>query len=223
MMMGGWNIFPLYFERQESDPMREMFYIVLGYLSGSILFSKVAAQLLGLEDVAANSCDHNPGTFNAFQNGGFLCGLLTLCGDLLKGFLPVWLYLAGEGSEISHTAFAFVLAAPVIGHIFPVYFGFQGGKGIAASFGCLLGLLPETWPVAILACCFLFFTLVVRVSSNYYKTLLTYLCAGILVLILGKNTAITLGFSLIMAAVIFRLLASKEEKQPCKVEFLWMH
>lgn len=203
--------------------MRELFYIALGYLSGSILFSKVSAQLLGKDDVAENSCDQNPGAFNAFQNGGVFCGLLTLCGDLLKGFLPVWLYLSGEGSGISSTAFAFVLAAPVIGHILPVFYGFKGGKGIAASFGCLLGLLPDFVPVAILACCFLFYTLVVRVSSNYYKTLLTYLCAGILVLVFGKNTAVTLGFSLIATTVIFRLLASQEEKQPCKVEFLWMH
>lgn len=200
--------------------MRELFYIIFGYLAGSVLFARVSEKLLG-RDVTGSSGDGNPGTFNAFQNGGFLCGVLTLVGDLLKGFLPVWLYLAG--AEETGTAFALVLAAPVIGHVLPVFYGFRGGKGIATSFGCLLGLLPEYGPVLILAGCFLFFSLVVRISSNYYKTLLTYLCAGMLVLALGQNTAVTLGFSLIMAAVIFRLLASPEEKKDCKVNFLWIH
>lgn len=200
--------------------MRELFYIAAGYLSGSVLSARVAETLLG-RDVTGKSSDGNPGTFNAFRNGGFWCGVLTLAGDLLKGFLPVWLYLAG--GESTSRAFALVLAAPVIGHVLPVFYGFRGGKGIAASFGCLLGLLPEYAPVAILAGCFLFFSLVVRISSNYYKTLLTYLCAGMLVLALGQNTAVTLGFSLIMTAVIFRLLTSPEEKPDCKVNFLWTH
>lgn len=203
--------------------MRELFYIILGYLSGSILFARLAGSLLGRGDVGETSPDHNPGTFNAFRNGGFLCGMLTLTGDLCKGFLPVWLYLAGESCDLHSTAFAFVLAAPVIGHIFPVFYGFRGGKGIAASFGCLLGLLPEYGPLAILGGCFLFFTLILRVTSHYYRTLLTYLCAGTLMLVLGQNTSVTLGFSLIMTAVIFRLLASKEEKQACEVKLLWMH
>lgn len=201
--------------------MRDLFYIILGYLSGSILFANLSARLLGRDDITENTSDRNPGTANAFRNGGLLCGCLTLAGDMLKGFLPVWLYLTAGNPD--GTVFAFVLAAPVIGHILPVFHGFRGGKGIAASFGCLLGLLPDYGPVAILACCFLFFSVILRITPNYYRTLLTYLCAGILLMIFSDNSAVSLGFALIMLAVINRLLVSQEEKERCKVEFLWKH
>ena len=71
---------------------------------------------------------------------------------------------------------AFVIAAPVIGHIFPIFFRFRGGKGIAVTFGCLLGLLPSWQPLAWLAAFFIFFSVVVRITPHYYRTLITYLC-----------------------------------------------
>lgn len=201
--------------------MHTLFYVIFGYLSGSILFARISARLLGRGDVTENTRDQNPGASNAFRNGGFWCGALTLLGDLLKGFLPVWLYL--RTGDASDAGFAFVLAAPVVGHILPVFYGFQGGKGISTSFGCLLGLLPNWGPAAVLAGCFLFFTLVLRVTPNYYKTMLTYLCAGALLLAFGHIAAVSLGFALIMLAVVGRLVTSREEKESCKVEFLWMH
>lgn len=200
---------------------RALHYILLGYLWGSILSAKVAGRLLGQGDPAENSSDGNPGTFNAFQQGGFACGVLTLLGDLLKGLVPVALYLAGE-DPAPGAAFALVLAAPVAGHIFPIFYRFHGGKGIATTFGCLLALLPNAQPAAILACCFLFFTLVLRVTPNYYRTWLAYLCAGGLMLFLVKQPAVRLGFGLITLLVLLRLAASKEEKQDCKVGLLWM-
>lgn len=68
-------------------------YILLGYCSGSVLFARVSMALFHKDDMINASRDKNPGTFNAFLYGGFLCGLLTLAGDLLKGFLPVSLFL----------------------------------------------------------------------------------------------------------------------------------
>lgn len=202
--------------------MREIIYIIFGYLAGSLLFTRLSSRVLGLGDIAENSIDKNPGSANAFRNGGFLCGALSLCGDILKGFFPVWLYLR-SGGQAGGAAFVLILAAPVIGHIFPVFYSFHGGKGIATSFGCLLGLLPEYFPAAVLACCFLFFSCIVRVTPNYHKTLLTYVCAGLLMLFLSENAAVTGGFLLIALSVIFRLLTSGEEKSQCKVGLLWMH
>lgn len=202
--------------------IRDIVYILLGYLSGSVLYARVWGRVLGRGDITANTADQNPGAANAFQQGGLLCGFLTLAGDLLKGFLPVWLYLAWGQEPHYGTACALVLAAPVIGHILPVFYGFHGGKGIATSFGCLLGLLPHWQPVGILAFCFLFFSAIMRITPHYYRTLLTYLCAGILMMLLQLNTAVTLGFSLIMLAIVIRLLLSSEEKEKCKVEWIWM-
>ena len=58
------------------------FYVLLGYLSGSLLWANFFGNLLAGEDVAADSPDGNPGAFNAFRYGGFWCGCLTLCFDV---------------------------------------------------------------------------------------------------------------------------------------------
>ena len=78
--------------------MREGYYIIAGYLAGSILFASVFGQLFCHKDITEESKDYNPGTANAFMYGGVLCGVLTLCCDLLKGFLPVYAYFH-EGVE----------------------------------------------------------------------------------------------------------------------------
>ena len=101
--------------------------------------------------------DGNPGTVNAFRYGGFWCGLITLCGDLLKGFIPIFLFASTHEEEIFFMPGALVLAAPVLGHAFPLFHRFRGGKGIAVSFGCLLGLMPFWRPFAILAGFFLLY------------------------------------------------------------------
>ena len=67
-------------------------YSLIGYLSGSILYADVFAKLFK-KDIYKDSRDKNPGTANAFQFGGFRCGLCTLICELLKGFLPVYCYV----------------------------------------------------------------------------------------------------------------------------------
>lgn len=65
-------------------------FIVIGYLSGSILFARVCAKLMNKPAIFQESRDGNPGTVNAFKYGGFICGIITLIGDFAKGFLPVF-------------------------------------------------------------------------------------------------------------------------------------
>ena len=117
-------------------------FTVFGYLSGSILFARVYGALFG-KDLISNSTDGNPGTSNAFIYGGMLCGTLTLLGDLIKGFLTVFLYLYMTRGN-TDIYFMPVLAAPVLGHIFPCFYRFRGGKGIAVSFGCLFRAFANT-------------------------------------------------------------------------------
>lgn len=198
---------------------RDILYILLGYLCGSVLFARVVGSRLAKKDVTQGTADGNPGTFNAFAQGGFLCGVLTLCGDLLKGFLPVFLYQQGICTE----ALALVIAAPVLGHVFPVFYHFRGGKGIATTFGCLLGLLPQLLPVGLLIFFFLFFSLIVRISPNYFRTLFTYACVEISLLLFGCPLPVFAAFTLICIAVGVRMLTSKEEKKPLEVGLLWKH
>ena len=115
-----------------------------------------------------------------------------------------------------------VLAVPVIGHIFPLFHSFRGGKGIATTFGCLLGLLPEYGPLIILICCFLLFSCIVRISPHYYWTLLTYLSAEIFMVLFANDIAVIIGFTLIALTIGVGLWKSNEQKQACKVGILWM-
>ena len=78
---------------------KALLFILIGYLSGSVLYAKVWGKLLCGTDITQGSTDGNPGTANAFVQGGFWCGVLTLFCELLKGILPVYFYMKGTGPE----------------------------------------------------------------------------------------------------------------------------
>ena len=197
---------------------RTVVFTVLGYLSGSLLFARYWGKWCRGRNVVEESPDQNPGTFNAFQYGGFVCGTLTLCGDLLKGFLPVFLYCRERPWGLG---LALVLAAPVWGHVLPLYHGFRGGKGVAVTFGCLLGLLPKRRPLLLLAFVFLFFSLVVKITPNYHRTLAAYVAAALVMVLFVPDPGVALGFGLISVVVIGKLLHSTERKESCKVGIVW--
>ena len=192
--------------------IRMIEYMILGYLSGSVLYARVFSRLLGKDHIYDRSKDRNPGTANAFTYGGFWCGLGTLLGDLLKGAVPVWLYLRGASSSPS-LALALVAAAPVFGHAFPVFYRFQGGKGIAATFGCLLGLLPVWQPLALFIGAFLLFSLVIRITPHFQRTISSYLLTLLCMLLTKQRPEIILGFLLITAIVCLRMHMSKEPRE----------
>lgn len=92
----------------------EIKFIIIGYLSGSVLFARICAKVLNKPEILQESKDGNPGTANAFQYGGFLCGVITLIGDLAKGFLPIYIFLKNGGSFTrSLIPAALVFSAPV--------------------------------------------------------------------------------------------------------------
>lgn len=199
-------------------------FIVIGYLSGSVLYARVFARLFGKENIFEHSSDQNPGTFNAFKLVGFWCGVLTLIFDVLKGFLPVFFYIAHcNGHQQAVQGLSIVLAAPVIGHVFPLFFRFRGGKGIATTFGCLFGLLPVWQPLVVLAVFFIFFSVVLRISPHFHRTIASYLGTVIGLLLLKSVAAVWVGFMIITAAVLLHMLTSPREDEKMRVRFLWMH
>ena len=132
--------------------MNSVLFILLGYLSGSVLYAKIFGMLFKKKDIVKESRDGNPGTANAFMEGGVLCGICTLICDLLKGMLPVYLYMQSLDIQKSQgIMISLVLAAPVLGHVFSIFNNWKGGKGIATTFGCLLGLFPDLSAALILA------------------------------------------------------------------------
>ena len=198
-------------------------WILFGYLSGSILFARLAAKWLNKDELYQESKDGNPGTANAFMYGGFFCGVITLLGDLLKGAIPVALFLRSQETVGMPNGLWLVMAAPVIGHAFSVFYRFCGGKGIAVSFGSLIGLLPVWEPLAVLIVLFLVFSSIIRVKDHFHRTIVTYLTAFIAMLILLGWNQITMGFSMISFVVLLRVHMSKEAREKFEVELLWKH
>lgn len=198
-----------------------IFFAIVGYLSGSVLYANVFGALFGKKELYQNSADKNPGTANAYIYGGFLCGTLTLICDIMKGFLPVLLYLRSAPVQ-EDTGLILVLAAPVLGHIFPVFSKFHGGKGIAVSFGCLLGLSPYFKPVLLFAAAFILLSVVFKVTPHYYRTIFAYLFTYAAMLAANVIPAVRAGFLIITAAVLIRLLFSKEEKARPEVKPIWI-
>jgi glycerol-3-phosphate acyltransferase PlsY len=93
---------------------------------------------MGLPDPRSEG-SRNPGATNVLRIGGKKAAVITLIGDFLKGLIPVLLAkLAGVGD----LGIALTALATFLGHLYPVFFGFEGGKGVATSFGAILGLSP---------------------------------------------------------------------------------
>lgn len=201
---------------------RPLLFSLIGYLCGSILFANVFSRIFHKDDMLERSKDHNPGTANAYLYGGFWCGTCTLCGDLLKGFIPIHLLMLSIPISEMNWKYALVLAAPVIGHAFPIFNRLQGGKGIAVTFGCLLGLSPYTLPFVLFAAFFVFFSVILQVSPHFYRTIFAYACAFFSLLLLRAESIACIGFLIITVTVCFRLHLSKEEREKMKVRLAWM-
>jgi glycerol-3-phosphate acyltransferase PlsY len=117
--------------------------IIGGYLFGSISTAILVCRLMGLPDPRTEG-SRNPGATNVARIGGKKAAALTLFGDMLKGLVPV---LIAHALHADVTILAGTALAAFLGHLYPVFFGFQGGKGVATALGVTFGL---HWPVGLL-------------------------------------------------------------------------
>jgi glycerol-3-phosphate acyltransferase PlsY len=116
--------------------------VLLAYLVGSISFAVVVSRGLGLADPRSYG-SKNPGATNVLRSGNRPAAVATLALDALKGYLPVLLALIyGPRFGIGEMSVAWVGLAAFIGHLWPVFFGFKGGKGVATAAGVLIALNP---------------------------------------------------------------------------------
>jgi glycerol-3-phosphate acyltransferase PlsY len=122
------------------------FLAILAYLLGSLSFAILLSHLAGGPDPRISGSG-NPGATNMLRVAGKRLAILTLLGDLLKGLLPVAIAMQ-LGFSVQQQAW--IGLAAVVGHLYPLYFSFKGGKGVATAAGMLLGLYP---PAALLAVC----------------------------------------------------------------------
>jgi len=116
--------------------------VIFAYLLGSLSTAIITCRLMGLPDPRSEGSE-NPGATNVLKIGGKKAAVITLVGDLLKGFIPV---LAGVILGADELTLSLIAMAAFFGHLYPVFFGFKGGKGVATAFGAILGL---SLPVAV--------------------------------------------------------------------------
>jgi len=132
-----------------------IFIALFGYLLGSIPTGLLLTRLFsGTDPRKAGS--KNIGATNVFRTSGRTLGILTLIGDVLKGLIPVWIGLRwGVVDQWGLTADQWIAIAglsPFLGHVFPIFLGFKGGKGVATAVGVYLSISP----IAVLIELFLF-------------------------------------------------------------------
>ena len=136
----GYNVIIVRFEVFMSAFFSGLLWCVLAYLVGSISFAIVLSKVFGMADPRSYG-SNNPGATNMLRSGRKEVALLTLLGDALKGFLPV--YLAARWGELSPVALGWVAFAAFLGHLYPIFFRFQGGKGVATFLCAVLGLSAQ--------------------------------------------------------------------------------
>ena len=116
--------------------------LIGAYLVGSLSFAVIFSRLLGLADPRSYG-SKNPGATNVLRSGNKAAAILTLAFDALKGYVPVLLVLLfGKPYGLGENTAAFVGLAAFIGHLWPVFFRFQGGKGVATAAGALMAINP---------------------------------------------------------------------------------
>lgn len=184
--------------------------VTIAYLFGSLSSAIIICKILNLPDPRTEGSG-NPGTTNVLRIGGKKAAALTLLGDMLKGVIPV---LLAKWYDINDLGLALVTLAAFIGHLYPIFFRFQGGKGVATFLGCLLAL---AWPVGLaVIATWLIVAIVFRYSS------LAALIAAVLAPFYTwffTNPTFTVMMGLISFLLIIRhqsnirkLLAGKESK-----------
>ena len=132
---------------------------ILAYLVGSISSAVLVARVFALNDPRSTGSG-NPGATNILRQGNKTAAVLTLLGDVLKGVVPV---LIARLFTADAMILALTAGAAFLGHLFPVFFGFRGGKGVATGLGVYIGLY---WPIgASLVACWLVVAAISRYSS----------------------------------------------------------
>lgn len=116
----------------------------LAYLVGSISTAIITCKILGIEDPRQTG-SNNPGATNVLRHGGKKAAIITLLGDMLKGLIPVLIAVQFQADLLT---IALTGLFALLGHVFPLYYGFKGGKGVATFYGVIFGI---NWQLGLIA------------------------------------------------------------------------
>lgn len=196
-----------------------IFIALLGYLLGSIptgllltrLFSKVDPRTAGSQNIGAT---------NVFRTSGKTLGILTLIGDVLKGLIPIWIALqwgiTDQWGVKADQWIALIGLSPLIGHVFSIFLGLKGGKGVATAVGVYLSISP----LAVLIELFLFIAILWKWRYISLGSMICAITIPFLIAYFRSDAQAYFIMSLIIAAIILyrhqsnisRLLQGTENK-----------
>jgi len=143
----------------EDSTMIDIALVASAYLLGSISSAIIVCRAMGLADPRTQG-SNNPGATNVLRIGGKTAAAITLLGDMLKGLIPM---LLAHLLDANPLVFALTGLAAFLGHLYPLFFGFQGGKGVATALGVQFGL---HWAIGgSVALIWLFIAKVMKISS----------------------------------------------------------
>ncbi len=212
--------------------LKVLFAALVGYLLGSVSFATIIAKLIFKKDLSREGSG-NLGATNVFRVLGRGPATLVLAGDILKGLIAVAiashlfpaaptlfssLFAAKTYPPSNLDSFAVVLAsmAAIVGHVYPIFFGFKGGKGVAVSLGVLIGLMPKVGAVLVI------FWLTIFTMSGYVSlgSILAAAAFPFATVYLHSKNIAYITFSLIVSVMVIykhrtnidRLLKGKESR-----------
>ena len=176
--------------------MIEILLVIAAYLMGSVCTAIIVCRLMNLPDPRSEG-SNNPGATNVLRIGGKKAAAITLAGDFIKGLIPV---LIASALTDDTTVLALVALAAFLGHLYPVFFNFKGGKGVATAFGVLLGL---SWQLGLLlATTWLIIAKVFRISS--LAALIAAAIAPVFIWLLDLSTSYLLMSLVLCGLLIWR-------------------
>ncbi|MBT6392351.1 MAG: glycerol-3-phosphate 1-O-acyltransferase PlsY [Nitrosomonadales bacterium] len=176
--------------------INQILFVAIAYFIGSLSFGILASKIFSISDPRTMG-SKNPGATNVLRTGNKYAAIFTLLGDMLKATLVVMVALSYEISGLPLIALSL---AVLLGHIFPIYHGFKGGKGVATALGILLAI---NW---VLALCVLFvwllFFLIFRYSS--LSAIISSLAAPFIAYFLNQGQTIVIIASLVALLIVYR-------------------
>lgn len=185
--------------------------LILAYLLGSVSTAIITCKLMGLPD-PRTAGSNNPGATNVLRVGGKKAAAITLAGDMLKGLIPV---LIGHVLGLSYGWLFTIGFAAFLGHLYPIYYHFKGGKGVATALGVYFGI--HFWAGVCIALIWLFIAKVLKISS--LAALLATLIAPLIFYFFTYSGSLALGMVVMTALIWWRhqsniknLLSGKEGK-----------
>ncbi len=168
--------------------------IFAAYLIGSLSSAIIVCKIMGLPDPRGEGSG-NPGATNVLRFGGKKAAAITLFGDMVKGLIPV---LVAKYLDTSAVTLSLVGFAAFLGHLYPVFFQFKGGKGVATMLGVLLGF--SWWVGLATIATWLFMAKVVKISS--LSALVATAVAPVYIWY-WFNTNISIGVTIVMTVILF--------------------